>query len=118
MYQHSPMVHGHTHRGQLLASPGGHGGAGSTVGIDRYHPGGRWTLEWERRVERDRTTGAGTTGSDLADVDVSYALGGSVVRFTGPVDLELGVRGVYNLNRHLRDDAFNLNLRLEATVSF
>lgn len=110
MYQHSQLVQGHTHRGQLLASPAGHGGQGSTVAVDRYHADGRWTVEFERRLERDRTVGI--VGEDPADTDVTYALGVEMLRFRGPVDVHLGVRGVYNLNRYLQDDRFNLNLRL------
>lgn len=116
MYQHSRLVQGHTHRGQLLASPAGHGGQGSTLAIDRYHPGGRWTLEWERRLERDRTVRPPV--DEPADTDVTYALGFEMVRFTGSMDLEFGIRGVYNLNRYLQDDAFNLNLRVGASASF
>ena len=116
MYQHSILLQGHTHRGQLLASPAGHGGQGSTLGVDRYHVGGRWTVEWERRLERDRTVRPPVVAP--ADTDVTYALGFEVVRFTGAVDLELGLRGVYNLNRYLQDDAFNLNLRLGLSASF
>lgn len=116
MYQHSRVTQGHTHRGQLLATPAGHGGAGSTLGIDRYHTGGRWSVEFERRLERDGTVGV--RPDEPADTDVSYALGGSVLRFTGPLDLEFGVRGVYNLNRHLQEDAFNLNLRVGAVIAY
>jgi hypothetical protein len=116
MYQHSRLVQGHTHRGQLLASPAGHGGQGSTLGVDRYDSGGRWTVEWERRLERDRTVRPPSGTS--ADADVTYALGFETVRFTGPVDLELGVRAVYNLSRYLQDDAFNLNLRLGVSAAF
>jgi hypothetical protein len=53
-----------------------------------------------------------------ADTDVTYALGFEMVRFTGSMDLEFGIRGVYNLNRYLQDDAFNLNLRVGASASF
>lgn len=116
MYQHGRLVQGHTHRGQLLASPAGHGGQGSTLGLDRYHEGGRWTVEWERRLERDRTVRPPT--SEPADADVAYAVGFEMVRFTGAVDLELGIRGVYNLNRYLQDDAFNLNLRVGVSAGF
>ncbi len=114
MYRHSGIVQGHTHRGQLLASPAGHGGAGSTLGIDRYHRNGRWSVEWHRRVERDRTVGI--VGSDPADIDVTYVLSVDAVRFEGPVDLDVGLAAAYNLNRYLQDDAFNWNLRVGARM--
>lgn len=110
MYQHSTMVQGHTHRGQLLASPGGHGGKGMLLGVDRYLSDGLWRVEAERRLKRDRTVG--DAGDDPADVDVRYAVGGERTWFVGPLDLSLAVRGVYNLNRYLRGDTFNANLRL------
>lgn len=114
-YKHSYLHQGHTHRGQLLVSPAGHGGQGATLGLDRYSPRGKWSVEWERRLIRDRTVGIG--GEDPADADVIHALGLDMVQFRGSVELLLGLRGVYNLNRYLQDDVFNLNVRLGLTVT-
>ena len=115
LYVHTGVNQGHTHRGQLLASPAGAAGTALTVGVDHYHPRGRWTVELDRTVERDRTTGRVEPGA--ADADVRYTFRGEALRFTGPLELSVGVAGVYNLNRYLQDDAFNLNLRLGATAS-
>jgi len=114
IYHHHQILQGHTHRGQLLATPVGLNGTGSIMGLDRYGPDGRWTVEWERLVIRDRSLRAPT--SDAPDADVMFVLGAEVVRFRGPVDLEAGVRAVYNKNRNLQEDAFNLSLRVGATV--
>jgi len=53
---------------------------------------------------------------DGPDADVMLSLGAEVVRFRGPVDLEAGLRAVYNKNRNLQEDVFNLSLRVGATV--
>jgi hypothetical protein len=115
IYHHHQMLQGHTHRGQLLATPVGHFGIGSTVGVDRYHREGRWSVEWERIVQRDRSLGQ--VPEEGPDVDVTYALGVEVVRFRGPVELFLSARGAYNLNRDFGEDVFNLGLKVGATVA-
>ena len=113
-YRHSQLRQGHTHRGQLLVSPAAHGGGARTLGLDRYTATGRWTIELERRLERDRKT---RPPEDVSgDVDISYALGGSLLRTFGPAEVEFGARGVYNLNRYLLGDAFNLSLSLSGRV--
>ncbi|MSR22647.1 MAG: hypothetical protein EXR92_03750 [Gemmatimonadetes bacterium] len=115
MYQHGTIVEGHTHRGQLLASPAGLGGAAAILAVDRYSETGRWSVQLERRVERDRTTGV--VPEDPTDVDVVYALGMEGLRFLGRLDARLGLTAVYNLNRYLSDDSFNLNLRVGASAT-
>lgn len=115
-YQHAPFVQGHTQRGQLLASPAGHGGHGLVVGWDRYDSRGRWSVEFERRLQRDRTTGI--AGEKAAVADVFYALGGSVLHFAEAWDVEVAGHGVYNLNRYLHSDQFNLNLAATVRMPF
>lgn len=115
IYRHSQLRQGHTHRGQLLASPGARAGQAAVVGVDRYHPRGLWSVELERVVARDRTVGV--VGEDPADADVRYALGARALRFTGRFEVVAGITAVYNLNRYLQDDAFNLRLSLAATVA-
>ena len=43
-YFHNVVRQGHTQHGQILGSPTAYGGAGWTVGVDLYHPDGRWTM--------------------------------------------------------------------------
>jgi hypothetical protein len=108
----APRLGGHTHHGQLLATVAGEFGNGQTLGLDRYTQDGRWSVELDRRVVRDRSLGL--VPEDAGDVDVLLALGGEVVRFRGRWELRAGAAGVLELNRHLRDDAVNLNFRLGA----
>lgn len=115
MYQHSRVVQGHTHRGQLLASPAGHGGHAHLLGLDRYLAWGRWTVELERRQERDRTTGV-RPGVDPADAEVMWALGISGLRYRGPLALEGGITAARILNRGLLEDRWNLHLTVGARV--
>ena len=103
---------GHTHHGQLLATFAGEFGNGQTLGFDRYTELGRWSVQLDRRVVRDRSLGR--VPADPADADVMLALGGDATRFHGRWALRLGLTGVFELNRHLQDDAFNLNLRVGA----
>lgn len=113
MYQHSQVVQGHTHRGQLLASPAGHGGHAHLVAVDHYTAGGRWTVELERRQERDRTTGI-RSGESGADADVTWAAGVGGVRHAGPLELEGALTAARTLNQGLADDRWNLHLALGA----
>ena len=114
MYRHGGITEGHTHRGQLLVSPEGHGGQVATVGVDRFDSGGGWSLDLQRSVERDRTVGMVEEGA--APADVSYVLGGSVVRFFTRMDFRAGLAGVYDMNRNLEGHRLNFNLQLGAAA--
>jgi len=116
LYQHAWIRQGHTHRGQLLAAPYGHGGAASLLAVDRYDETGRISLEWERGMRGDQTDANGGPSPGYTDVVHSLAL--SVFRFVGPVDVSGSVRGMYNLNRDLASDVFNLNVQLGGTFNF
>lgn len=114
-YRHTFEKQGHTERGQILGSPAAYGGGGSVVALDRYFPGGRWTLDWTRtRVRGLRTTPTAPQGS--AGVDVVHSLGAEAVLLRGATDLVLGMRGSYELNRNGGDDAFNLGATLGVRV--
>ncbi|HEX2081153.1 MAG TPA: capsule assembly Wzi family protein [Longimicrobium sp.] len=111
-YQHNGTRQGHTHHGQLLGAPFGHGGGGSVVGVDRYHPGGRLSLEWVRgRVAQDwEYDSAGVAAARATDVVHALSLDGLLLRRR--VDVTWGASAVFNLNRHFARDELNLNARL------
>jgi hypothetical protein len=96
-YTHSQGRQGHTHRGQVLGSPAALAGAGSVVALDRYHPGGRWTLRWDREERR----------SDRADplrVSATHALGAEVVGFRSRLRWDAGVRAVWTVGDGFEED--------------
>jgi hypothetical protein len=105
-YVHAEMRQGHTHRGQLLASPGAHDGLRSTIAFDVYHPRGRWTGRWLRSL-RD--------GPPNSPVEATNGLGGEAVFFLGRFDVAAGATAVHQLNRNFQGDAFNLNLVLRVS---
>jgi hypothetical protein len=47
-YEHFQLRDGHTVRGQLLGNPMVRGGSGAALGVHRYTPLGRLSLEWSR----------------------------------------------------------------------
>ncbi|HET8655699.1 MAG TPA: capsule assembly Wzi family protein [Longimicrobiaceae bacterium] len=111
LYVHTPVVQGHTERGQILGSPAAFGGAGSTVAVDYYGSWGRWTLEWTRTL---RQSPYGNWNPDPnAEVtpapDVMHAVGGEAFFPLGRFDLTTRLMGVYELNRDFGSDEFNLN---------
>ncbi|MDQ3606064.1 MAG: hypothetical protein M3418_07760 [Gemmatimonadota bacterium] len=103
---------GHTHRGQILGSAAGYGGAGAVLGADLYHPGGRWTVEWSRILRQDGATPGADDVLDSSGLDVVQSLGVEAVIFRGGWDIVSGIRGSYNFNRDFGSDATNLNVRL------
>jgi hypothetical protein len=68
LYIHSPIVQGHTNRGQPLGSLDAYWGAGSNVAVERYSRSGRLTLEWARR------TAQGVARSDEVPEEAADAL--------------------------------------------
>jgi hypothetical protein len=117
-YVHSRTRQGHTHRGQILGAPAGYGGAGSELGLDLYHEGGRWSVGWRRDVRGDRVV-AGPDGRDpTRDVDVVHALESEGLFFIDRFDLFVGVRAVQNFNRNFDGDVFNLGASLGVRAGF
>lgn len=117
LYGHGTQRQGHTHRGQILGSPAAFGGGGAVLALEGYTPGGRWRVD----LARTRVRGGRASDPPLATdslVDVVYALGGEAVLFRRGFDLRAGLRGSYELNRHLRDDSANLTATLGARVGF
>ena len=52
-YRHSTQRQGHTERGQILGAAAGTGGNATLLAMDRYHPKGRWTAFWSRKLRQD-----------------------------------------------------------------
>lgn len=108
-YIHSRSKQGHTLRGQVLGSAAGVGGAHSLLAVDRYHRGGRWTVQWTRELRQDKGRFAKTGVREPNGFDVVQSLGAEVLVFIGEFDITAGITGAYNFNRNFGSDAFNLN---------
>jgi len=108
-YIHGIVTQGHTQRGKILGSPAGVGGAASVLAVDRYHPGGRWTLFLSRELRQDRGQFVQTGTLDPRALDVQLAAGANGLFFRGPYDVTAGVTAVYELNRDFQRDVMNLN---------
>jgi hypothetical protein len=108
-YVHSHLRQGHTHRGQILGAPAAFGGAGATLALDSYHPGGRWSMSWQRELRHYRGGHWGGGKIDLAAHDVVHSLGGDLLVFRGRWAIQAGLRGLYNLDRGFSEDVFNLH---------
>jgi hypothetical protein len=117
-YVHSMMQQGHTHRGQLLGAPAGYGGAASIVAVDRFHRGGRWTINWQREQRGDEGDYWLNRSPEQPGIDVRHAIGVERVLFRSRWDMHAGSRVVYERNRAFRGgSAFNLNLSLGARLA-
>ena len=114
-YTHHRVRQGHTQHGQILGSPTAYGGAGWTVGLDLYHPGGRWTLDLSRSLRQDWLAG-GQPAPDPAVADVVYSLSLQAVRFHRGTEITAEFTPSFNLNRNLvpGNDVMNLRLGLAA----
>lgn len=109
-YIHAKLRQGHTERGQLLGAdiPGG-SGSGASVAVEGFTGRGRWTIEW-RRTLSDTAGDYSLTGVLPArSPEVLHSLGADMLLFRGPLDLHVGVTGVYDINRYFARDQFNLN---------
>lgn len=113
VYIHSgEPAQGHTLRGQLLGSAGGLGGGATTVALDMYHPRGRWTVELTRILRQDFGDFPRSGQANPQARDIQHAVGVEGLFFRGRYDVNVGLTGVYELNRNLRGDAFNLNAQV------
>ncbi len=115
LYSHFALRQGHTHRGQLLASPFGYGGGGSVFAADVYRPWGRWSVAWTRGRLGEQGRDFLETGTvHPRGTEVVHSLGGEVLLFRRRLDLSAGVTGSANLNRHFNRDAYNLSVHVGA----
>lgn len=114
-YIHSRMRQGHTQRGQILGSQHGYGGAATEVGVDRYRPWGRWTVEWSRALydRRGRYWQTGIVEREAADT--GHALRGEVLWFHGDLEVSGRLETLYRFNRHFEDDDVNLHAAVGVT---
>ena len=117
-YRHSRTRQGHTERGQILGSAAGAGGNATLLAVDRYHSRGRWTAFWSRELRQDVGTFWQTGVRTSPGFDVQHALGGEALFFGDRFDITAGVTAVYNLNRDLGGDAFNLNATFSLRSNF
>jgi hypothetical protein len=109
-YLNATVPQGHTERGQLLgANVTAGSGAGANIALERYDPGGRWTIAWTRTVIDTLGTYYSSGIRPSKAPEAQHAIGAEVVRFRGPLDLRAGLTAVYDFNRYFAYDAFNLN---------
>ncbi len=108
-YLHGVLSQGHTYRGQILGSEWGVGGAAAKVAMDWYRQGGRWTIAWSRLLREDPNDSVATTPQNPRGLDVMHTLGVERLIFRGRYEIQTGITAVYEFNRDLRVDAFNLN---------
>ncbi len=113
-YQHAGVRQGHTQRGQILGSPTAYGGAGWTVGMDLYHPGGRWSVDLSRTLRQDWLPGNNQSSAERPVADVIYSLSVETLRFMRGFEITAGITPAVNLNRNLEpgNDVFNLRVAL------
>ena len=109
LYVHGVLQQGHTQLGQILGSEAGLGGGGSTLAVDLYHPGGRWSAVLTREIRQNRGAFARTGQPDDRSIDLLQALSVNGLLFRGRYDLTAGLTAVYEFNRDFGADAFNLN---------
>ena len=113
-YWHDDVRQGHTQHGQILGSPTAYGGAGWTVGVDLYHPGGRWTVDLSRTLRGDWLPGNNQSSAKRPVADVIYSLSVETLRFTQGLEVRAGITPAINLSRNLEkgNDVFNLRVTL------
>ena len=109
IYVHRVLQQGHTQLGQILGSEAGPGGGGSTLAVDLYHPGGRWSAALTREIRQNRGAFARTGQPDDRSIDLLQALSVNGLFFRGRYDITAGLTAVYEFNRNFGADAFNLN---------
>ncbi len=97
LYIHNSQRQGHTHRGQMLASPAGFGGGAGLLAADYYHGSGRWTVAWEREVRAMMGDIAAESRDSGRDVIQTLRL--ESLMFRGPLEVLAGIGGVLDLNR-------------------
>jgi hypothetical protein len=111
-YSYFVQRQGHTQRGQMLSSAAGFAGGGSILAGDYYHSRGRWTLSWERAEQAFDTNTQGRDLSPDSDADVVHGLGIESLLFFRRFDLQVGIAGLHNFNRHYGEDASSVRATL------
>jgi capsule assembly protein Wzi len=102
-YLHPIVRQGHTHRGQLLGAEFGVGSSQAlTLELDQRSATGGLRASWSSAVRRE-----GTAPGMSPDVQHVVELEKSFSR--GPLELAIGLSGVYEFNRDFSRDARNYN---------
>jgi hypothetical protein len=117
IYVHSPLLQGHTNRGQLLgADVGVDAASGSTVRWDHYSSGGRWAIFWRRNV-RGETSDPSLSAPGVPQIsDVLHAFGFERLTFTRHFDLTTALTAMRDLSRNFSNSRFNANAVVAITL--
>ncbi len=105
-----------THRGQLMTTVAGPFGNGQSIGVDRFHSEGHWSLSFDRSIVSEQPAAAMPSGEGISDV--LYVVSANSTRFLGQWDMGLGLDWVMNLNRHFESDTMNFRLQAKVTRRF
>jgi hypothetical protein len=106
-YVHSQELEGHTQRGQALGSVGGLGGGASTVAVDHYTHGGRFTVRWDRIMLGEYRLATGLPDASRADVVHSIGVERGVFWRGGEASAGISLGREYN--RYFVSDAWNVS---------
>lgn len=117
LYTHSPMIQGHTNRGQLLGADVGVGAAaGSTLRWDRYSTRGRWAVFWRRNVRQEVGDPSLASPSSPQGADVLHAIGFERLKFTRRFDITTSVTLMRDFSRNFSNSRFNANAAVAVTL--
>ena len=92
-YMHSPILQGHTQRGQVLGAPSGYGGGGMEIAADLYSATGRLTFLWRRAMREP-------PASPLSPRDVTHTLQVESLFFRSAFDVMPDAALVYDRSRN------------------
>jgi hypothetical protein len=107
-YMHSPILQGHTQRGQVLGAPSGYGGGGMELAADLYSAMGRVSVSWRRAMREPPPT-------SLSPRDVTHTLQVEGMFFRRSFDVMPEAALVYGENRN--GGGSLLNGRVGVTVN-
>jgi hypothetical protein len=113
IYVHSPIFQGHTHRGQLLGAGFGVGSAaGALMSLEQHDRGGATTITLSRLVRMEYRPAWVESAREILPhrTDVQYVLGLNRIVDRGGRRFRFDAGGVYEFDRNLKNDAFNLML--------
>jgi hypothetical protein len=107
-YIHGKITQGHTEEGQVLGAPGGYGGGGGTIALDRYSRGGRTTIRWDRLMQAEIRAPSGLPVANLADV--IHAISFERTRMVHRVEVTTAITGMKEFNRPVGGDVNSVRL--------
>ena len=116
IYVHSPLLQGHTNRGQLLGASAGVGAAAaSTISWTRYSADGRSTFLL-RRIVRDEPNLAPFRQVSPSMSDVTISAGAERMRFGRRLDIAAKLEVMEDYNHNFTKDVPNLSFQLTARL--